>query len=180
MKGVPRLLLIAILGLAAAGAGYWLQLRTAPGQSAPTASGSILSASFADLQGQPRRLDEWRGKLLILNFWATWCPPCKKEMPAFVRLQQRYGAQGVQFVGIALDTRDEVAKFVAEHGIDFPILAGEDDVAIYMQRLGNQIGALPFTVVVDRGGEIRHTHQGEWVEADAEQVIKAHLAAPGS
>jgi len=112
----------------------------------------------------------------VLNFWATWCPPCVKELPAFVRLQRQYGAQGLQFVGVALDGREEVAKFVAEHGIDFPVLVGEEDVARYMQRLGNTIGALPYTVVVTPDGAIHHTHQGEWPEADAARVIEAVLA----
>jgi len=111
-----------------------------------------------------------------VNFWATWCPPCVKELPAFVRLQRKYGPQGLQFVGIALDGREEVANFVAEHGIDFPVLVGEEDVARYMQRLGNTIGALPYTVVVAPDGTIHHTQQGEWPEADAARVIAAALA----
>lgn len=177
MSGVAKLALAGLLAFAA-GAGYWLQTRgaTTPAVAAETAS--VLDANFVDLDGKSRTLAAWQGKLVVLNFWATWCPPCLKEMPAFVRLQQRYGAQGVQFIGIALDGRDEVAKFVAEHGIDFPIFAGEEDVARYMQRVGNQIGALPFTVVVDRDGQIRHTHQGEWTEEAAEKVIQGLLARP--
>ena len=179
MKPPVRLLLVIALGLAAAGAGYWAQHRNVAPRAA-AADTTALEATVADLAGKPRRLDEWRGKLVVLNFWATWCPPCLKEMPAFVRLQQRYAAQGLQFIGIALDTREEVAKFVQEHGIDFPILVGEDDVARYMLRLGNTIGALPFSVVVDRDGTVRHTHQGEWKEAEAERVIAGLLGEPSS
>jgi len=179
MKRPAQLALAAVLAAGAAGTGYWLQQRGA-GRPATAAEVSVLEASFADLNGSPRPLSEWRGKLVVLNFWATWCPPCLKEMPAFVRLQQRYGERGVQFVGIALDTRDEVAKFVQAHGIDFPILAGEEDVAVYMQRLGNTIGALPYTVVVDRDGAIRHTHQGEWSEAEAEKVLRGLLDQPAT
>ncbi|HMM74514.1 MAG TPA: TlpA disulfide reductase family protein [Gammaproteobacteria bacterium] len=179
MKRVAQLALVVALGAVAAGAGYWLQHRGAASRPAGAVS-SVLDASVADLNGTPRRLDEWRGKLVVLNFWATWCPPCLKEMPAFVRLQRRYGERGLQFVGIALDTREDVAKFVQEHGIDFPILAGEDDVARYMLRLGNTIGALPFTVVVDRDGAVRHTHQGEWPEAEAERIISGLLDRPAS
>jgi peroxiredoxin len=165
--------LVAVL---AAGGGYWLQTSRAGAAPAAAPAEGVLGVSFQDLQGQPLSLEAYRGKLVVLNFWATWCPPCLKEMPAFVRLQQKYGDQGLQFVGIALDTREEVARFVTEHRIDFPIVAGEEDVAIYMQRLGNGIGALPFTVVVDRDGAVRHTHQGEWPEADAEAVIQSWLA----
>jgi len=177
MTGPAKLAFAALL-VVAAGGGYWLQGRGATAPLPDAQAASVLDANFADLDGKSRALDEWQGKLVVLNFWATWCPPCLKEMPAFVRLQQRYGAQGVQFIGIALDGREEVAKFVAEHGIDFPIFAGEEDVARYMQRVGNQIGALPFTVVVDRDGQIRHTHQGEWTEEAAEQVIQGLLARP--
>lgn len=170
---------VVALGVAAAGTGVWLQQRGADARAA-AATPSVLAASIADLNGTPRALEEWRGKVVVINFWATWCPPCLKEMPAFVRLQDRYGARGLQFVGIALDSREEVAKFVEQHGIDFPILVGEEDVAAYMQRLGNTIGALPFTVVVDRDGAIRHTHQGEWNEAAADKIIAGLLDAAAS
>lgn len=179
MSRAARLALLLVLAAIAAGAGFWAQHHTAVSRPA-TGGPSVLDASIPDLNGTPRRLDEWQGKLVVINFWATWCPPCLKEMPLFVRLQQRHGARGLQFVGIALDTREEVAKFVQTHGIDFPILAGEEDVALYMQRLGNTIGALPFTVVVDRSGSVRHTHQGEWSEAAAERVITELLDEPAS
>lgn len=179
MSRFVRIALLVALAVAAAGAGYWAQYRRADAQ-APTVTIPALDATIADLKGDPRRLSEWQGQLVVVNFWATWCPPCLKEMPAFMRLQQRYGERGLQFVGIALDARDDVAKFVAEHGIDFPILVGEEDVARYMQRLGNTLGVLPFTVVIDRAGVVRHTHQGEWAEADAERVISGLLDTPAS
>ncbi len=169
-----RWAVFGLVGALAGGGGYWLQ-HAQEGAAVAATPASVLDASFKDLAGQPQRLDAWQGKLLVLNFWATWCPPCVKEMPACMRLQQKYGTQGLQFVGIALDTREEVAKFVADHRIDFPILAGEEDVAVYMQRLGNGNGALPFTVVFDPSGAVRHTHQGEWPETDAEAVIQSWL-----
>jgi len=179
MSGTWRWLLVCGLAAVAAGAGFWLQsARQQPAAAASATPGqaAVLDAVIADVAGQPQRLDQWQGKLVVLNFWATWCPPCVKELPAFVRLQRKFGPQGLQFVGIALDGREEVAKFVAEHGIDFPVLVGEEDVARYMQRLGNTIGALPYTVVVTPDAAIRHTHQGEWSEADAARVIEAALA----
>jgi thiol-disulfide isomerase/thioredoxin len=174
MSRLLRWTLAGVLGVAAAVGGFWLQST----RQAPAAVGqpAVLSAVIADLAGQPQRVDQWQGKLVVLNFWATWCPPCVKELPAFVRLQRKYGPQGLQFVGIALDGREEVANFVAAHGVDFPVLVGEEDVARYMQRLGNTIGALPYTVVVTPDGTIHHTQQGEWPEADAARVIAAALA----
>jgi peroxiredoxin len=163
-------------GLAAGAIGAWFANRRldAPVQDAATAL--LFAMTLPDATGTQQPLSQWKGRLLVVNFWATWCPPCVKELPAFVRLQRKYGPQGLQFVGVALDGREEVAKFVAEHGIDFPVLVGEEDVARYMQRLGNTIGALPFTVVVTRDAAILHTHQGEWPEADAARVIEAALA----
>jgi peroxiredoxin len=184
MKAGLRWLLVAALGLAAAGGGYWLQRArdtTAPAvAAAPTASPAaetpLLAAEFLDLDGRPLRLDRWAGQLVVVNFWATWCPPCVRELPAFMRLQQTFGARGLQFVGVALDSREEVAKFVAGHGIDFPVVAGEEDVARYMRRLGNTIGALPYTVVIGPDGRLLHSHQGEWPEADAARLIEGWLA----
>ena len=120
-------------------------------------------------------LSDWRGKVLVVNFWATWCPPCLKEIPAFIELQRRLGADGLQFVGIALDGREEVAAFVRDHAVNYPVMAGEEDVARYMQRLGNNLGALPFTVVFDADGKLHHVQQGEWTAAEAEAVLKPLL-----
>lgn len=184
MKGAARWLLVAALGLGAAGAGYWLQrtgiAATVPEPAAnppatPATEAPLLAAEFPDLEGRPLRLDRHAGRLVVLNFWATWCPPCVRELPAFVRLQERFGPRGLQIIGIALDDRAEVAKFVAAHGIDFPVAAGEEDVARYMRRLGNTIGALPYTVVVGPDGSLLHSHQGEWPEDDAAHLIEGWL-----
>jgi len=133
---------------------------------------------FADLEGQPRALETWAGKLVVINFWATWCPPCLKEIPAFVELQARYGEAGLQFVGIALDEQSAVRPFVAERGITYPILLGDQDVAQFMAELGNDIGGLPYTVVLSRSGEVLLRHRGEWAQADAEAFLKDALAQP--
>ena len=165
--------LVALVGLSAG----LLSHRYAPATSTATAQEEALGARFADLDGKPRALSEWRGKVLVVNFWATWCPPCLKEIPAFVELQRRFGEDGLQFVGVALDARDQVATFVRDHAVNYPVLAGEEDVARYMQQMGNGIGALPFTLVFDAEGKVRHVQQGEWSGADAEAVIRPLLAS---
>lgn len=143
---------------------------------APDPAGGPLAWSFADLDGAPVPLERWRGRLLVVNFWATWCPPCLREIPAFVDLQARLGEAGLQFVGIALDQPEAVGPFVAERGMNYPVLVGNDDVVRYMQTLGNAIGGLPYTAVISPEGEVLETHQGEWEAADAEAVLRAHLA----
>ena len=173
---MTRNLLIALVAVLALGGGFALRQITAPPAATPAATADPLTAAFPDLQGQRRTLSEWRGKVLVVNFWATWCPPCLKEIPAFVDLQRQHGPAGLQFVGVALDAREEVASFVAKREINYPILFGEEDVARYMQEQGNKIGALPFTLVFDRSGALRHTQQGEWAAADAARVLTGILA----
>lgn len=177
MKRAWLFVLVAIAGL---GAGA-LSHRYAPVQAEAAATAEdALAAKFDDLDGKSRALSEWQGKVLVVNFWATWCPPCLKEIPAFVELQRRLGPEGLQFVGIALDGREEVAAFVRDHAVNYPVLAGEEDVARYMQQMGNGIGALPFTLVFDAQGKVRHVQQGEWTGPEAEAVLKPLLARSSS
>lgn len=129
-----------------------------------------------DLSGRAHSLTEWTGKVLVVNFWATWCPPCVTEIPGFVELQTQFGSRGLQFVGIALDEPLATAKFSRERGINYPVLVGEDNVAQLMRGYGNTIGALPFTVVFNRAGKIVHIQQGEWSRVDALAVIQSLLA----
>lgn len=124
-----------------------------------------------DLQNKPRRVGEWDGKVLVVNFWATWCPPCRKEIPQFIALQQELGKRGLQFLGIAIDDPRAVREFVQSLQLNYPILVGEQDAIDVAKAYGNLIGALPYTVVVDRKGTIVLTHQGEFSGHELEQVI---------
>ncbi|MDH4381665.1 MAG: TlpA disulfide reductase family protein [Gammaproteobacteria bacterium] len=171
-----RNVLIGAVALVAVGSGLAFRHLSPPAPPPTAAASDPLTVTFSDLQGQAHALSEWRGKVLVVNFWATWCPPCLKEIPSFVELQKRYGAQGLQFVGVALDDREAVASFIASRDINYPILAGEEDVARYMQAQGNTIGALPFTLVFDRNGRLRHTQQGEWSPEESARVLADFLA----
>ncbi|MGH8657828.1 MAG: TlpA family protein disulfide reductase [Gammaproteobacteria bacterium] len=124
-----------------------------------------------DLQNKPRRVGEWNGKVLVVNFWATWCPPCRKEIPQFIALQQEFEERGLQFLGIAIDDREAVREFAQSLRFNYPILVGEQDAVDVAIAYGNVIGALPYTVVVDRKGTIVLTHQGELSGHRLEQVI---------
>ncbi len=124
-----------------------------------------------DLQNRPRGVGEWDGKVLVVNFWATWCPPCRKEIPQFIALQQEFGTRGLQFLGIAIDDPRAVGEFVQSLRLNYPILVGEQDAIDVAKTYGNLIGALPYTVVVDRKGAIVLTHQGELSGQQLEQVI---------
>jgi thiol-disulfide isomerase/thioredoxin len=111
-----------------------------------------------DLDGEPFRLSDHRGKVIVLNFWATWCPPCRAEIPAFIRLQDELREEGVLFVGISLDDEGlaAVAPFAAARGINYPILPMGHAVAA---RFGG-VHALPTTILIDRDGQIRFRHEG--------------------
>ena len=131
--------------------------------------------TLPDLDGQLRSISEWDGKVIALNFWATWCPPCLKEVPEFVLLQTKYQAAGLQFIGVALQKPAEVRQFVAEHGMNYPVLTGELEVIKLAESYGNHIGALPYTVIIDRNGQIAHVKPGVLPTEEAESIINRLL-----
>jgi len=130
--------------------------------------------SLNDVSGIPRNSHEWDGKVVVLNFWATWCPPCRSETPMFVEMQEQYGATGLQFVGVAIDAHDKVEEFMDTYGINYPMLIGEDDAINVAKDYGNRYGALPYTVVIDRHGMIQFIQRGEMTRKMMEGAI-SHL-----
>ncbi len=152
-SGLVALALIALL--AGFGAARWLGVGVTP-PDASLIGGLRPDFGFQDLDGRMHHAAEWDGKVVVLNFWASWCPPCRNEMPAFVELQGDLGARGLQFVGIAIDRADAARDFADEIGVNYPILLGEAAALPLMTALGNRLGALPYTVVIDRSGRIAH------------------------
>src|SRR5262249_62096149 len=120
-------------------------------------------------------LDTWHGKVLVINFWATWCAPCRREIPEFVRLQERHGARGLQFVGIALDQPQPVGEFAREFHINYPLLIGGLETMALMRESGNRAGVLPFTLILDRQGKVARTHRGGLKESTLETTIQPLL-----
>jgi len=160
---------------ALAGAALYFGAR-APGSAAvvPSADatpGAVYSAGFRDLDGQPRSLGQFEGKVLVVNFWATWCTPCREEMPAFVRLQRRWAGNNVQFVGLAADEPEKVARFGRELGINYPLWTGEPDVMPLSKRLGNRLGVLPHTVILDRQGKVVESRIGVYSEPALDDLL---------
>jgi thiol-disulfide isomerase/thioredoxin len=129
----------------------------------------IVEPPLHDLDGQMHSLSEWRGQVVVLNFWATWCPPCREEMPEFVRLQQELEGRGLRFVGVAIDDPAEVADYLKAHPVNYPILIGGEGAPEWADRLGNRLSALPFSAVFDRVGRLVHTQTGIF---DREQVLE--------
>ena len=145
-------------------------------EKAPTLIGTPLPPfSLKAVDGVAEDIAQWHGKVQIINFWATWCPPCKREIPALIALQEQYLNQGVQVVGIALDDVELVKAYVDESGINYPILVGEGDVIDVAEQLGNTMGILPYTVIVDRSGNISYVRYGEVSKKTIESEILALL-----
>ena len=126
-----------------------------------------------DPDGKLHAVSEWDGKVLVLNFWATWCTPCRKELPIFVELQEKYGPQGLQFLGLAVDTPEEVKSFMSGLPLNYPTLVGEDEAMDIARIYGNNIGALPYTVIINRSGKIVFTRKGDMKKAEAEKIFSS-------
>jgi thiol-disulfide isomerase/thioredoxin len=125
---------------------------------------------LADLKGTPRSLEEWQGRTLLINFWATWCAPCRKEMPLLEALQQSADPAELQVIGIAIDRQEPVLRFVGEAGVTYPILAGEGDATQAAEQFGDAFRALPFSVVAAPDGTVLAAHTGE-LDRDALTLI---------
>jgi thiol-disulfide isomerase/thioredoxin len=164
-----------VLGLAAAialAAGlYFGKEHSQPAAPDPTASAALAGLALPDPAGKEQRLDQWRGKVVVVNFWATWCAPCREEMPEFIKAQEENGAKGLQFVGIAVDQADKVEQFAKEIGLNYPTLIGGFGAMELSKTLGNDKMALPFTVVVDRKGTIVHTQLGELKPGKLQSIV---------
>ena len=161
-------LLLVAAGLAAAAAGFVagpLLLGKGEGILDLRADGLV------DLTGKPRQLTEWQGRVLVCNFWATWCAPCREEIPLLMTARDRYRLAGVEIVGIAIDSAAKVGEFTRSLGISYPILVAEATGLDLMRRLGNSSGGLPYTVVFDRRGEPAHRKLGALKQFDIDAVL---------
>ena len=177
VDGRRRRLLIgaAVVGVAALAGGVALYQRGERG--APRDGSAVLGLVLPDAQGKEQAIAQWRGKVLVVNFWATWCAPCREEMPEFVAAQARDGAKGVQFVGIAVDDPEKVRSFVREIGLNYPALIGGYGAIELSKTLGNDLAALPFTIILDRQGRVAHTQLGPLKSAKLDDVLGRLLQA---
>ena len=132
---------------------------------------ALLGIALPDTKGREQALAQWKGKVVVVNFWATWCVPCREEMPQFVKLQQELGGRGLQFVGIAIDEPAKIDAFTTELNLNYPALVGGFGAIELSKTLGNRLGALPFTVIVDRGGKVAHTQLGPIKDPDLRSII---------
>ena len=176
-----RILVIALVGLlVGALTGIGIKMLRQAERPAEPAEAPVLEQmpefAYPDLDGHLRHGNEWKTNILVLNFWAAWCPPCREETPLFVDLQEQYARDNVRFVGIAIDDREPVADFVDTYGVEYPVLLGDLEAIALSRRLGNRFDGLPFTVVVEPGGRILARFAGgvsrEQIEPVLQQAIE--------
>lgn len=132
---------------------------------------SLFATRLPDVNGKETPLADIAGRVTIVNFWATWCTPCREEIPDFVRLQAEYADRGVRFVGIAAERVDKVPAFVREFGINYPILIGEFAAIELSRKLGDKAGALPYTIVLDADRKVVHRQLGVLSPAKLRDIL---------
>ena len=130
---------------------------------------------FTDQHGEERRLSDWHGAVRVVNFWATWCPPCVHEIPMLVSVQESFRAQGVQLVGVAVDDPDAAFAMAKELGMSYPTMADPHRTIDLLHAYGNRAAALPFTAFVDPEGAIRDRHVGALTLDQTRAKIRALL-----
>jgi thiol-disulfide isomerase/thioredoxin len=131
--------------------------------------------ALRDVNGVAHNISEWDGKIVFLNFWATWCGPCLAEIPEFIKLQEKYEEQGVQFVGIAMHPADEIKGYIAKVGMNYPTLVGKEEATKVARSLGNLFTVLPYTVVIDPDRRIYFIRSGPLKYKDADLIIRSIL-----
>jgi len=162
-------LLVNLVAIAALMSGLYLSARyfaepvVAP---RPTEDGSLIGSVRPDFNLESNKGGfttpaDYSGKTLLINFWATWCGPCREEMPMLMDLQRQHGPNGLQILGIALDDAQSARNFVETYGISYPILVGLENVFETSAAYGNAEGVLPFSVLIDKTGIVRWQYAGK-------------------
>ncbi len=166
-----KIIIIVLIAIAAAVGGFFLQQKQAPEEATlvtpPTRhTVSVVGQlrpdfTLPDIEDKQRNASEWDGKIRLVNFWATWCPPCLREMPAFIEMQEQFADKDFVVLGIAVDRKDAVETFLETMDINYPILVG-DAAALELTTLyGNRLGVLPFSAFVGKDNKIISVHNGE-------------------
>ena len=169
---------LAAIALTALAAGYYFGRgapapEVRPARPASQVPGLRPVFTLADATGTPRSITEWDGRALVINFWATWCPPCRREIPLLNALQAEYAPRGFEVIGVAVDFRDDVVAYMQDTPIGYPVLIGEQDGLDAARAFGMETAGFPFTIFTDRGGRIVTVHVGELHRPEAALILSA-------
>ena len=134
--------------------------QTKPVPAKNAAVQQLTSLSLTDAQGKLQRLSQWRGKFLLVNFWATWCAPCVQEMPELSELQKNLSQSNIQLIGLGIDSPSNIVEFAQKYQISYPLFAAGMEVTELSRQLGNQAGGLPFTVLISPDGILLKSYLG--------------------
>ncbi|HSH73442.1 MAG TPA: TlpA disulfide reductase family protein [Methylophilaceae bacterium] len=182
MQSYRHLLVVIVLIIAGWGlTRLWVHPPVADGQGASNLATAVLfGASFPDSAGQTQAIKQWQGKILVVNFWATWCPPCLEEMPELSKLNETYKSQNVAVIGISTDDVAKISAFSKKSPVSYPLLAGDFEAMNLGERLGNNKGALPYTVIVRPDGTIANTYFGRISQSLLEETLLPLIKASDS
>ncbi|VVD87610.1 TlpA family protein disulfide reductase [Pandoraea terrigena] len=171
-----RIVILLILALAGLAAGFWFGQRNPRTANVPDAAvAQLLATQLPDLSGREQAISQWRGKTLVVNFWAPWCGPCVEEMPDLQALSTEFRGKNVQFVGIGIDTAQNMIAFKQKVKVDYPLLVAGYAGTDLARALGNKAGALPFTVVVDPQGRLHYEKLGRITSDEVRSALKPLL-----
>jgi len=172
---------LLIVAIAIVGALLGLYAGTYFGQPRLSKPGATLKAGerltdlqLPDIAGQPHRLNEWDGRLVLVNFWATWCGPCREEMPLLDRTRRKLSANGLEIVGVAIDDADAVGAFLKDSPVQYPILVGGDNDTLY--RFGDGSAVLPYSVLFAPNGKVLAQRAGSFTESGLQRWLEPHLS----
>ncbi|NOQ17326.1 MAG: redoxin domain-containing protein [Methyloprofundus sp.] len=160
------------IGLALISA-LFVQHQSQKQQTAQTTTKVLLPHfSLPDVTGVEQPISNWQGNILIINFWATWCPPCLDEIPGFIELQKEYTDKNVQFIGIAIDKTDLVVDYLKTLNINYPILVAEENAEELVVQLGNFMKVVPYTLIVNPSNQIIYQHPGDLTKKELREQIE--------
>lgn len=136
-----------------------------------TSAAPVYDASFKDFDRKVQPLSQWKDRFMVVYFWATWCKSCRAEVPELIALHEKYKDKNVAVVGISIDNTDKVKAFAKEYSITYPLLIGSQDAMDLSKQMGNKIGGLPFTIMINRKGEVVKTILGELPHGQLEEIL---------